>query len=72
MRCGDLKESYLEDEKIFQSLFVKTWLVVLLVFLVVFPVFADSYMLYVANLIGFAIIAAVGLNLLTGYTGQIS
>ncbi len=72
MRCGDLKESYLEDEKIFQSLFVKIWLAVLLVFLVVFPLLADAYMLYVANLIGFAIIAAVGLNLLTGYTGQIS
>jgi len=72
MRCGDLKESYLEDEKIFQSLFVKIWLAVLLVFLAVFPLLADAYMLYVANLIGFAIIAAVGLNLLTGFTGQIS
>jgi branched-chain amino acid transport system permease protein len=72
MRCGDLKESYLEDEKIFQGLFVKIWLAILLVFLAVFPLLADAYMLYVANLIGFAIIAAVGLNLLTGYTGQIS
>src|SRR4030067_627001 len=72
MRCGDLKESYLEDEKIFQSVFVKIWLAILLVFLAIFPLLADAYMLYVANLIGFAIIAAVGLNLLTGYTGQIS
>jgi len=29
-------------------------------------------MLYVANMIGFAIIGAIGLNLLTGFTGQIS
>ena len=28
--------------------------------------------MYLANLIGFAIIGAVGLNLLTGFTGQIS
>jgi branched-chain amino acid transport system permease protein len=72
MRCGDLKESYLEDEKIFQSLFVKICLAALLVLLAVFPLLADAYMLYVANVIGFAIIAAVGLNLLTGFTGQIS
>jgi len=29
-------------------------------------------MLYLANMIGFAVIGAVGLNLLTGFTGQIS
>lgn len=72
MRCGDLKASYLEDEKIFQSVFVKVWLCVLAVVLLVFPFFANAYLLYVANLIGFAVIGAVGLNLLTGFTGQIS
>lgn len=72
MRCGDLKESYLEDEKIFQSLFVKICLATLLVLLVIIPFVAGSYTLYIMNLIGFAIIGAVGLNLLTGFTGQIS
>lgn len=74
MRCGDLKESYLEDEKIFQSVFVKFWLVLLFAVLILFPHlwFVDSYWLYIANLIGFAVIGAVGLNLLTGFTGQIS
>ena len=74
MRCGDLKESYLEDEKIFQSVFVKFWLVLLFAFLILFPHFwfVDSYWLYIANLTGFAVIGAVGLNLLTGFTGQIS
>ncbi|MFZ5865228.1 MAG: branched-chain amino acid ABC transporter permease [Thermodesulfobacteriota bacterium] len=72
MRCGDFKESYLEDEKIFQSLFVKVWLGILLVVLVTLPLFASDYVMYVANQIGFAVIAAVGLNLLTGCTGQIS
>jgi branched-chain amino acid transport system permease protein len=72
MRCGDLKESYLEDEKIFQSYFVKFWLGVLVVFLLTLPLFASAYVMYVANLIGFAVIGAVGLNLLTGFTGQIS
>ncbi len=72
MRCGDFKESFLEDEKIFQTVWVKFWLLVLGVFLLGLPLFADAYVMYVANLIGFAIIGAVGLNLLTGFTGQIS
>ena len=72
MRCGDFKESYIKDEEIFQSLFVKFWLAVLFLFLLVLPLVADAYVLYVANLIGFAIIGAVGLNILTGFTGQIS
>lgn len=72
MRCGDFKETYIRDEEIFQSLFVKFWLGLFFIFLVVFPFVANAYMLYVANMIGFAIIAAVGLNLLTGFTGQIS
>jgi len=72
MRCGDLKESYLEDEKIFQSLFVKICLWTFFVVLLIVPFVAGPYVLYIMNLIGFSIIAAVGLNLLTGFTGQIS
>jgi len=29
MRCGDFKETYIRDEAIFQSLFVKFWIGVL-------------------------------------------
>jgi len=72
MRCGDFKETYIQDEAIFQSLFVKFWLCILFLFLLAFPFMANAYLLYVANMIGFAIIGAIGLNLLTGFTGQIS
>lgn len=72
MRCGDFKETYIKDEEIFQSLFVKWWLGLFFLFLLIFPFIANAYMLYIANMIGFAVIAAVGLNLLTGFTGQIS
>jgi branched-chain amino acid transport system permease protein len=72
MRCGDFRETYIKDEEIFQSLFVKWWLGLFFVFLLVFPFVANAYLLYVANMIGFAIIAAIGLNILTGFTGQIS
>jgi branched-chain amino acid transport system permease protein len=72
MRCGDFKDTYEKDEAIFQSLFVKVWLSLFIAFLLVFPFFADEYVLYMANLIGIAVIGAHGLNLLTGFTGQIS
>jgi branched-chain amino acid transport system permease protein len=72
MRCGDFKESYIKDEEIFQSIFVKFWLGLFILLLIILPLVADAYILYVANLIGFAIIGAVGLNILTGFTGQIS
>ena len=72
MRCGDFKESYIKDEEIFQSIFVKFWLGLVILFLLFLPLAADAYVMYVANLIGFAIIGAVGLNILTGFTGQIS
>jgi branched-chain amino acid transport system permease protein len=72
MRCGDFKDTYQKDEAVFQSLFVKVWLGLFMIFLLVFPFFANEYVLYMANLIGIAIIGAHGLNLLTGFTGQIS
>ncbi|MFH1243929.1 MAG: branched-chain amino acid ABC transporter permease, partial [Pseudomonadota bacterium] len=72
MRCGDFKDTYVRDEAIFQSVFVKVWLCLFLVFLLIFPFLANEYVLYIANLIGIAIIGAHGLNLLTGFTGQIS
>ena len=45
---------------------------VLLVFLCTGPLYWGNEWLSVANLIGISIIAAMGLNILTGLTGQIS
>ena len=67
MRCGDFKENYIKDEEIFQSRFVKFWLALFFIFLIVFPFIANAHMLYIANMIGFAVIGAIGLNLLTGF-----
>ncbi len=41
MRCGDFKETYLQDEAIFQSLFVKLCLALFFVFLLIFPFLAN-------------------------------
>lgn len=72
MGCGQYKTSYREDMKIFQTRFVKFWLGLLFLLLIVFPFTAGQYFLYTANLCGIAIIGALGLNILSGFTGQIS
>ncbi len=70
--CGDYKTSYKEDMVLFQTTFSKFWIGAFFVALCVVPLFLDNYTLYVCNMIGIAIIGALGLNILTGFTGQIS
>lgn len=72
MRIGDFKETYASDEAIFQTATARFWMGALFVALLIFPFVASDYMLYMANLVGVAIVAAVGLNILTGFAGQIS
>jgi branched-chain amino acid transport system permease protein len=73
-KCGVFKTTYEEDEAIWQTKASKFWIALLLVALVAFPfVFQGSrYLLYVSNSVLIAVIAAIGLNILTGFTGQIS
>lgn len=72
MRIGDFHESYASDEALFRTATQRAWFAVLLLALVVFPLVAGDYLLYLGNLVGVLLIAALGLNILTGYTGQIS
>lgn len=78
-RCGLFFEDYEKDEKIFQTTWLKIWLAGFLVFLIFLPTFAphlsSALNTNVTNLviiIMIYIIGAHGLNILTGYTGQIS
>ncbi len=81
--CGIFHESYKEDMAVFQTKFVKFWMGALLIFLALYPIkqlhiydffsgLLNTNTLYLVNLIGIYIIGAHGLNILTGYTGQIS
>ena len=72
MRIGDFKESYASDEAVFRTPTVRAWLGLLFAGLLIFPFVASDYLLYMANLVGVAIVGAVGLNILTGFAGQIS
>ncbi|MBU2513910.1 branched-chain amino acid ABC transporter permease [bacterium] len=71
--CGNLKESYEEELTIFETDFGRFWLCAGIILLLgVIPFVGSDYMLYILNTMGIYAIAAVGLNLLIGYTGQIS
>jgi len=72
MRIGDFKESYASDEAVFRTPTVRFWIGVLLAALLIFPFMVGEYLLYIANMVGIAIVGAVGLNILTGFAGQIS
>jgi branched-chain amino acid transport system permease protein len=72
MRCGEFRTSYAADMAIFESAFARRALAVFLVGLAALPFFASAYWLDVLGRIGIAIIGAAGLNILTGFTGQIS
>jgi branched-chain amino acid transport system permease protein len=72
MRIGDFKETYTSDQAVFASPTSRFWLGVLFALLFIFPFVAGDYLLFMANLTGIAIIGAVGLNILTGFAGQIS
>jgi branched-chain amino acid transport system permease protein len=72
MRCGDFRETYAEDMAIFETSFARNALLLFLAVLLVLPSFASGYWLDVLNRILIAVVAATGLNILTGFTGQIS
>ena len=72
MIIGNFKVSYATDQALFRTAASRAWLWVLLGAAVLFPFLASEYFLYLANLVGIFAIAALGLNILTGFTGQIS
>lgn len=72
MISGIFHSSYEKDMALRRSHAQKIRLALLIVFLLAFPFFANRYALTLANQIGIAVIGAIGLNILVGYTGQIS
>src|SRR3972149_3451495 len=71
--CGKFNERYEEDFTIFGTDFGRLWMWIgLLLLFAVIPSISSHYVLYVVNHIGIAAIAAIGLNILIGFTGQIS
>jgi branched-chain amino acid transport system permease protein len=70
--AGTRNYTYAEDMAIFRTKTHWAMLIALLIVLFTAPLYWGNYWLGVANLIGITIIAATGLNILTGYCGQLS
>ncbi len=68
----DIKRDYYEDIQLLDSQAVWFWFVMLLISLLIFPFIAPNYYIYMANYMAINVIVTVGLNILVGYTGQIS
>ena len=68
----DMKRDYYEDVQLITSGVIVFWFSVLVIFLAVFPFLFKNYYVYVVNYMAINVIVVVGLNLLVGYTGQIS
>jgi len=70
--CGTRNYDYARDMAVLRTRTHWALLVVLLVVVFTAPLYLSNYWLGVANLIGITIIAAIGLNILIGYCGQLS
>jgi branched-chain amino acid transport system permease protein len=68
----DMKRGYYEDVQFFSSGVTVFWFIILMAFLALFPFLFKNYYVYLANYMAINVIVAIGLNILVGYTGQIS
>lgn len=72
MESGVFYSTYKADMGLRRKPLQKIRLAIFVGFLLVFPFVASPYWLNLANQIAIATISAIGLNILVGYTGQIS
>ena len=70
--AGVYHEHYRAGHTWWQTAFVRGKMAVLLVALATLPLYANLYLVSVANIIGYTILSALGVQLLIGYCGQIT
>jgi len=70
--CGDFRTTYAADMTIFATPVTRYFVLALIGALLLVPLFGSPYMLNLLIQIGYYGIAALGLNLVVGFTGQIS
>ena len=70
--CGDFRTSYKQDNTIFETKTIR-WVTIFTIIALCFaPLIVDAYFITLLIQISYLGIAALGLNILVGYTGQIS
>lgn len=72
MRSGYYKSDYRHDRELFPFFIDQLALAVTLVLIVALPFMVGRHILHLLNMTGIAVIGAIGLNILMGYTGQAS
>jgi branched-chain amino acid transport system permease protein len=72
LHWGIFQEDYRQDIAIFRTKLDWGILFVFLIFLCICPIFMSARILTIMTIIGIAVISVHGLNILTGYCGQIS
>src|SRR5271157_1798767 len=69
---GIFDTSYIQDMAIFRTRYYSAGMVVLILFFLVLPLFGSEFWLTFINSTAVTVIALQGLNILSGYCGQIS
>src|SRR5512139_479999 len=72
LRTGAFHENYAQDMAIFHSRLQWGSIVAFLIFVFACPLFCSDRVLTILTMMGIAVISVHGLNILTGYCGQIS
>ena len=72
LRTGTFQESYAQDMAIFHSRLKWGIVVAFIIYLFACPLFSSDRILTIMTIIGITTISVHGLNILTGYCGQIS
>ncbi len=72
MQCGEFHVDYRQDMAIWKIARVRWRIFMIVALFALFPMVATDYVVGLATLCGIAAIGAIGLNILTGFTGQIS
>ncbi|NLY79200.1 MAG: branched-chain amino acid ABC transporter permease [Lysinibacillus sp.] len=70
--CGNYKTTYKNDMKLFGTTGDKVKWLILLLLLFTVPFYVSNYWVGLLTLCAISAIGAIGLNILTGFTGQIS
>ncbi len=69
---GNLKSSYAADERVLNNAYKQAFVYGLMAVLALFAMTANDYLILIACKMGILLVAVVGINILTGYTGLIS
>jgi branched-chain amino acid transport system permease protein len=72
LRTGTFHENYAQDMAIFYSRLQRGSVVAFIILLFACPLFSSDRVLTILTMMGIAVISVHGLNILTGYCGQIS